>query len=372
MKYNKILVTGGAGFIGSFLVDELVSEGYKVTIFDNLEGQVHGGKIPSYLNKKARFVKGDVRNYKDFQKELKNTDVVFHLAASVGVAQSNYEIKKYVDANIGGMANLVNFLVNEKHHIKKIIMPASMTGLGEGYYKCVNCGRVRPQVRTLKQLKKKDWEMHCPKCKRIVTPIATDEKAQEFPSSIYAITKKAQQDLLLLTGQLYNIPVVALRFFNVYGPRQSLSNPYTGVTAIFISRIKNGQEALIYEDGNQTRDFLSVHDVVRAFKSAMKISRANYQLINIGSGKPTSIKDIAMIIAKKLGRQDLVKISYQARKNDVKHCFADTKKAKKILGFKPKISLSDGFNELLEWSKGEKASDRFSSAEKELKAKGLA
>ncbi len=371
MKYKNILVTGGAGFIGSFLVDELVKEDYKVTIFDNLEMQVHGGKKPDYLNKKARFVRGDVRNYLAFKNEVKKADIVFHLAASVGVAQSNYEISKYVDANIGGMANLANILVNEKHHVKKVVIPASMTGLGEGYYKCKKCGVVRPEIRTLAQLKKKDWEMHCPNCNRVLEPIATDELAQEFPSSVYAITKKAQQDLLLLIGKLYDIPVVALRFFNVYGPRQSLSNPYTGVTAIFISRIKNNQEALIYEDGNQSRDFLSVHDVARAFILAMKKNSANYQLINIGSGKPTSIKAVGETIAKKLGKESLIKISYEARKNDVKHCFADIKKAKRILGFTPKVSLSTGFDELIEWSKGQKSEDLFEKAQNELRKKGI-
>lgn len=371
MTKQKILVTGGAGFIGSFLVDELIKEGYFVRIFDNLEKQVHNGKKPSYLNKKAQFVKGDVRKRSSLLKAIKGIDVVYHLAATVGVAQSNYEIKKYVDVNTGGTANLLDILTNEKHSVKKLIAISSMTGFGEGNYKCINCGTVRPPLRPEGRLKKKNWNIYCPNCERVVTPIATEDDAKEYPSSVYAITKKSQQDLALLHASLYNFPTTVLRGFNVYGPRQSLSNPYTGVSAIFISRLKNNKEAVCYEDGSQSRDFVSVHDVVRAFILAMKRDEANGQVINIGSGEPTSIKEIANTIAKSLGKEDLVKISGEYRKNDVKHCYANITKAKKILGWKPKISLEDGFEELIEWGEKEKAIDSFASAEKELKKKGL-
>lgn len=371
MRYKHILVTGGAGFIGSFLVDDLIKKGYKVRIFDNLEKQVHNGKKPSYLNKKAEFVKGDVRDRISLAKAIKGIDAIYHLAAAVGVAQSNYEIKKYVDVNTGGTANLLDILVNEKHSIKKLVTISSMTGFGEGNYKCTKCGVVRPPIREEKQLKKHDWNVYCPNCVKIVLPIPTEDNAKEYPSSIYAITKKSQQDMALLNASLYNFPTVVLRGFNVYGPRQSLSNPYTGVSAIFISRLKNNREAVCYEDGTQSRDFVSVHDVVRAFILAMEKNIANGNIINIGSGKPTSIKDIAGIIAKSLGKESLVKISGEYRKNDVKHCYANIVKAKKLLGWEPKISLKDGFEELIEWGEKEKAVDGFKSAELELKKKGL-
>lgn len=371
MKYKSILVTGGAGFIGSFLVDELVKKGHIVRIFDNLEKQVHNGKKLSYINNKAQFIKGDVRNRSSLLKALKGIDAVYHLAAAVGVAQSNYEIKKYVDVNTGGTANLLDILVNEKHSVKKLITISSMTGFGEGNYECTKCGIVRPPLRQEKQLLKKDWNIYCTNCHKIVNPVPTEDDAKEYPSSIYAITKKSQQDMVLLNASLYNFPTVVLRGFNVYGPRQSLSNPYTGVSAIFISRLKNNREAICYEDGSQSRDFVSVHDVVRAFILALEKDEANGHVINIGSGIPTSIKEIAIIIAKTLEKENLVKISGEYRKNDTKHCYANISKAKKILGWKPKISLKKGFEELVKWGEKEKAVDTFSEAENELKKKGL-
>jgi len=254
---------------------------------------------------------------------------------------------------------------------KKFVTISSMTGFGEGNYECTKCGIVRPPLRQEKQLKEKDWSMYCPNCNKVVNPIPTEDDAKEYPSSIYAITKKSQQDMALLNASLYNFPTVVLRGFNVYGPRQSLSNPYTGVSAIFISRLKNDREAVCYEDGSQSRDFVSVHDVVRAFILALEKDEANGQVINVGSGKATSIKEIATIIGKALGKVELVKVSGEYRKNDTKHCFANISKAKKLLGWEPEISLKDGFEELIKWGENEKAIDTFSEAEKELKSKGL-
>lgn len=370
-RFKNILVTGGAGFIGSFLVDVLIDKGYKVRILDNLEEQVHHGKRPIYLNKKAEFIKGDVRDYNTLKKVVKGINAIFHLAAAVGVGQSNYEIKKFSDSNIAGLANLLDVLVNTKHKVKKIITNSSMTGLGEGNYKCKNCGIVRPPLRSEEQLQKRDWQMRCPKCRSRIEPVATPEDAVEYPNSIYAITKKTQQDMLMFFGRTYKIPTVALRCFNVYGPRQSLSNPYTGVTAIFISRIKNNQSAIVYEDGQQSRDFISVHDVADALLLTLEGNRADYLVLNMGSGHPTSIKEVAETISKLLGKPGMVKIGGEFRKNDIRHCFADMSKTQKLLSWKPKVTLKDGFKELIEWSSGEKAVDNFSLAEKELKAKGL-
>ncbi len=370
-KYPHILVTGGAGFIGSFLVDQLLQKDYKVRILDNLEDQVHSGKQPKYLNKNAEFIKGDVRNYADLEKAIKGTDAIFHLASAVGVGQSNYQIKKYVDSNVLGTANLLDLLVNKKNKVKKFITISSMTGYGEGNYKCTNCGVVRPSLREETQLKKGDWKLYCPNCGRIVTPTSTDETALDFPNSIYGFSKKAQQDMALIIGKLYSLPIVVLRGFNIYGPRQSLSNPYTGVTAIFISRLKNNQPAVVYEDGQQTRDFVSVHDVVDAFVLALEKDEANYQMFNIGSGKGTSILEIGQTLSKLLGKSDLIQVNQEYRKNDIRHCFADVKKAEKLLGWKPKITLEKGLKELIEWSANEKAEDRFSQAQKELRQKKL-
>jgi len=370
-KYKNILVTGGAGFIGSFLVDKLIKNGYQVRILDNLEEQVHQQKIPSYLNQNAEFIKGDVRDHKVLKDALTSIDAVFHLAAAVGVAQSNYQIKKYADTNIGGTSNLLNILVNENLKIKKIVTISSMTGYGEGNYKCVKCGIVRPPLREELQLEKKDWNLYCPNCQRKVEAVATNEKALDFPNSVYGLSKKVQQDLTLLVGKIYKIPTVVLRGFNVYGSRQSLSNPYTGVTAIFISRLKNNKEVVIYEDGLQSRDFISVHDLVNAFILSLESDEANNQMFNIGSGKGTSILEIAEAVSKLLGKPNLIQINKDYRKNDIRHCFADISKAKKVLGWEPKITLEQGLKELIEWSSNQVAKDKFKNAQAELKQKGL-
>lgn len=370
-KYQNVLITGGAGFIGSFLVDRLIKDGYRVKIFDNLEKQVHFGKKPEYINKNADFIKGDMRNYSNLERAIKGVNIIFHLASAVGVGQSNYQIKKYIDSNILGTANILDLLVNKKNKVEKFITISSMTGYGEGSYKCSNCGIVRPSLREEAQLKKRDWQLYCPICRRLVIPVPTDETALDFPNSIYGFSKKAQQDMALLIGKLYQLPVVVLRGFNVYGPRQSLSNPYTGVTAIFISRLKNNQPAVVYEDGQQTRDFVSVHDIVDAFVLTLEKKEANYEMFNIGSGRGTTILEVGQTLSKLLKKSGLIEVNQKYRKNDIRHCFADIKKAEKLLGWKPKITLERGFKELIEWSKAEKAEDNFLKAQVQLESKGL-
>lgn len=371
MKFKNILVTGGAGFIGSFLVDKLIKSGYKVRVLDNLEEQVHHGGKPKYLNPQAEFIKGDVRNYKTFEKILEGVEVVFHLAARVGVAQSNYEIKDYVDTNIGGMANLLDIVVTKKTKVKKILMLASMTSYGEGDYKCSSCGIVKPSLRSGKQMAKKKWEPFCPHCQKPIIPIPTQENSALLGNSVYALTKETQEELLFHTGKIFNLPVVSLRCFNAYGPRQSLSNPYTGVTAIFISRLKNNQRPVVYEDGLQTRDFISIHDVVDALVGSMVNKRANFGIMNIGSGKQTTIKDMAIVLAKLLDKNIKPKINGEFRKGDIRHCYADISKAKKLIGWQPKTSLEEGLEELINWSQKENPVDLFEAAEKQLRSKKL-
>lgn len=371
VEKSRVLVTGGAGFIGSFLTDALIAKGYKVRVLDNLEEQVHSGNIPSYLNPHAEFLKGDVRDYNTIEKSLVGVDAVFHLAARVGVGQSNYEIKNYTDVNIGGMVNLLDIIVNKKTRVKKIVMTASMTSYGEGEYRCQSCGIVKPCLRFDHQMKKKDWQMYCPTCGGMIVPVPTKETATINNNSIYALSKNVQEEMMFFVGKTYNIPVVSLRCFNVYGPRQSLSNPYTGVTAIFISRLKNDQQPVIYEDGLQSRDFVSVHDVVNALVLSLESERANFEIFNIGGGKPTTIKEIAEIMAKLLGKKISPRINGEFRKNDIRHCFADIAKAKKKLSWIPKVTLAQGFEELIRWSSEIEAVDLFQKAEKELREKKL-
>jgi len=365
----KILVTGGAGFIGSHIVDRLAEKGHDVVVLDNLDKQVHHEK-PNYLNKKAEYVFGDVRDENILKNVLEDVEIVFHEASAVGVGQSMYEIKKYVDVNSLGTANLLDVIVNGNYNIKKIIVASSMSIYGEGSYKCDDCETVYPELREKEQLEKKVWEMLCPICKKIVTPIPTSEEKPLKPTSIYAITKKDQEEMFLTIGRAYGIPAVALRYFNVFGPRQSLNNPYTGVAAIFSSRIKNENPPIIFEDGLQSRDFISVHDIVQANMIVMEKNSADYNSFNIGTGKPVSIKQIADTLTKLYGKKIQSCIIGKFREGDIRHCFAEISKIKR-LGFSPSVSFEDGMKELVLWGGKTSAKDMSEIAIKELENKGL-
>ncbi len=371
MQTKKILVTGGAGFIASHLVDALVEEGHQVTVLDNLESQVHEGKKPEYLNQKAKYVLGDVRKPADWKKALQGQEIVFHEAAAVGVGQSMYQIRNYVEINTLGTANLLDFLANEEHEVEKVVVAASMSSYGEGAYTCNACGVQEVETRDEERLKRNQFEHVCPSCRKDLKPIPTPESKAQNSTSIYAQTKHHQEEMVLLVGKTYGIPAVALRYFNVFGPRQSLSNPYTGVAAIFLSRVKNGNQPVIYEDGAQTRDFVSVHDIVQANLLAMEQKTANFESFNVGSGKPHSIAEIAQTIIDLHHAKLKPSITLESRKGDIRHCFADISKIRSKLGYSPKVSFEYGMKELMEWSKGVKAKDRFDAATKELKSKGL-
>jgi len=365
----KILVTGGAGFIGSHLVNAL-AEKHEVVVLDNLETQVHRGK-PKYLNEKVSYIFGDIRDGDVLRKALEGVEVIFHEAAAVGVGQSMYQIEKYVEVNTMATAKLLDILVNEENDVKKLIVASSMSIYGEGAYECDNCGEVYPKLREEKQLKRREWELRCPYCGEIVKPIPTSEEKPLHPTSIYAITKRDQEEMCLTVGRAYGIPTVALRYFNVYGPRQSLNNPYTGVCAIFSARIKNGKPPLIFEDGLQTRDFVSVHDIVHANILAMERDLGNYEAFNVGTGKATDIITVAETLIN-LYRRDLKpEITNKYRAGDIRHCFADISKIRKKLGFKPKISFEEGMKELVEWADRTEAEDRFEIARRELEERKL-
>lgn len=373
MKYQKILITGGAGFIGSHLTDYLINQGYSVRIMDNLDSQVHpDGSVPVYLNKQAEFIKGDVTQRADWQKALVDVDAVVHFASAVGVGQSMYQIEHYVKVNSLGTAIFLDILANEKHTVKKMLVAGSMSAIGEGLYRCPKCElQQQPDLRKESDLEQKKWEPLCKKCGSSLVSILTDESAVIKSPSVYAINKKNQEDLFLSIGRAYDIPAVSMRFFNVYGPRQSLSNPYTGVTAIFMSRVKNNHPPLINEDGLQSRDFVSVHDVVRACSMALESDKANYEIMHVGSGKATSILQVAQMLIDLSGSNVKPEVSYHYRKGDVRHCTADISKIKKLLGWEPQVSFSQGLKELYEWSKTETAVDQVDKAVQELKERGL-
>ncbi|OGG20636.1 hypothetical protein A3D03_03245 [Candidatus Gottesmanbacteria bacterium RIFCSPHIGHO2_02_FULL_40_13] len=368
----NILVTGGAGFIGSFLVDKLVLLGHQVTIYDNLEPQVHQGKKPKYLNKDAEFIRADICDKDALGKALKSIHIVFHEAAMVGVGQSMYEVIKYTKVNELGTATLLDLIVNKhRDHIKKIIVAASMSEYGEGLYECGKCGRIKPQLRSEQQLKKKTWELKCSDCLSVLRPIPTSEDVPLNCNSIYAINKRVQEDMVLTLGKTFGIPAVALRYFNVYGPRQSLSNPYTGVAAIFISRIKAGKSPVIFEDGLQSRDFVSVHDIVSANIAVMESDKADYQVFNVGSGNKITIVGLAKLLIKIFGSNLTPEITNQFRTGDIRHCLADITKINKSLRWKPEVKYDEGIKELIEWSGEEDSKDYFDQANKILKAKGV-
>jgi len=367
---KHILVTGGAGFIGSFIVDKMVELGNEVRIFDNLDSQVHPNGRPSYLNPKAEFVKGDVAKKDELRKALEDVEIVFHEASAVGVGQSMYQIAHYTNVNNIGTANLLDILVNGKHNVGKILVAASMSSYGEGLYECQNCGIKTPPLRTEEQMAAGKWELIC-KCGRQLKPIPTPETKNLDSNSIYALSKKDQEEMVLMIGKTYGIPAVSLRYFNVFGPRQSLSNPYTGVAAIFMSRIKNDHRPVVYEDGLQTRDFISVHDIVDANISAMKSNSANYESFNVGSGKPQTIKGIAETLAGMYGKNIKPEVTLKFRKGDVRHCFADMSKIKSKIGWQPRVSFEGGMKELIEWSRKEESIDKFDDARRELEERGL-
>jgi len=370
----SVLITGGAGFIGSHLADGLIERGYEVRVLDNLEPQVHKTKVkPVYLNRKVKFIKGDVKNRKDLHKALGGVDAVFHFAANVGIGQSQYQPRRYVETNLMGTANLIEALIERRSQSARVVMAGSMSVYGEGDGFCPKHKLVRPKThRREKDMAAGKWEPRCPFCDRFLDPRPVTEESCPNPTSIYAVTKLSQEQMMLTAGAAHGLAVTSLRFFNVYGARQALSNPYTGVAAIFISRIKHGRRPVVFEDGGQTRDFVHVSDVARACIAAVERDEAIGKVINVGTGKATSVADVAEIIGKAMGSGIKPQITRRFRKGDVRHCVADISLAKRILKFKPRVSLRDGIKELVGWAAGESCEDYFENAHSELVVKNLA
>jgi len=366
MTMFNILVTGGAGFIGSHLVDALIARGHRVRILDAVAPQVHVTGEPQYLNPEAEFIRGDVCDTGLLEKALEGVDVIYHEAAEVGVGQSMYEIQRYVRANDLGTAALLEAVVKRRPQIRKLIVASSMSIYGEGAYRNPDGETVYPAIRPASQLIERQWELICPRTGAVLTPIGTNEEKPLVPTSVYAITKQDQEQFCLVVGRAYGVPTVALRYFNVYGPRQALSNPYTGVCAIFSSRLLNDQKPMIFEDGGQTRDFVHVSDIAQANLLALETDRADYQAVNVGTGRATSVKQVMKMLAEGLGKQIEPEIVGKYREGDIRHCVADIARARALLGYEPKVSLEQGIPELLEWVKKQEASDRVAEATAEL------
>ncbi len=371
------LVTGGAGFIGSHVVDELLARGYRVRVLDDLSPQVHGdgpgasgGRwAPDYLAGDAELVRGSVDDPAAVRRALEGVEVVVHFASLVGVGQSMYRIADYVRVNDLGTARLLEAL--SERPVARLVVASSMSVYGEGAYRTRDGRCVAGGERTLDQLRRREWEPRGPQGEEL-EPTPTPETKPPALASVYALSKFDQERLCLMIGRAYGIPTVALRFFNVYGPRQALSNPYTGVLAIFASRCLNGRPPLLFEDGLQRRDFVSVHDVARACRLALEADAVDGEVLNIGSGEAVTVRDVAERVARRLGRAHLEpEITGDYRVGDIRHCFADITRARERLGYEPLVGFEHGLDELAGWLETQVPVDRVESARRELSARGL-
>ncbi len=366
----RILVTGGGGFIGSHLADRLVAGGHRVTALDLWEPQVHGKRPRPYRNPAVRYVTGDVRRRADIRRTLAGTDVLFHFAAQVGVGQSMYEIDRYVDHNVRGTGVLLEEVLAMRRRPRRIVVASSMSIYGEGRYRCRSCGLTDGVQRRVSDLERKRWEPRCPSCEKPLAAAGTPEGKALDCASVYAVTKRDQEELVLAVGRAYGIPAVALRFFNVYGPRQSLANPYTGVMAIFLSQILNGNPPGIYEDGLQTRDFLSVHDIARCGAWLVGSDRLDGQAVNLGTGRATPVLEVARLLARLCGARVSPRILGAFRAGDIRHCVADNRRLVGA-GFAPRVTLEEGMRELVAWARATGAVDRTATARRELARRKL-
>ncbi|HWK08584.1 MAG TPA: NAD-dependent epimerase/dehydratase family protein [Vicinamibacterales bacterium] len=366
----NILITGGAGFIGSHVADELLHAGHRVRALDNLSPQVHGPDAarPRYLHRDVEFLRGDVRDADAVRRALDGIDAVYHFASAVGVGQSMYEIGHYTSVNNGGTAVLLEALI--EHPVNRLIVASSMSLYGEGLHRAPGGELREGRERPLEQLRAGDWEVRGVDG-TVLEPVPTPESKTPSLSSVYALSKFDQERMCLMIGRAYGIPTVALRFFNVFGTRQALSNPYTGVLAIFASRLLNGNAPLIFEDGLQRRDFVSVYDIAQACRLALDVPGAAGRALNIGSGTPYTIRDVAAMLSGILGKAIESEICGKYRVGDIRHCFADITEARAVLGYEPRVTLEDGLVELAEWLQDQAAVDRVDDASRELAARGL-
>ncbi len=375
---ERVLITGGAGFIGSHIALKLIEKGYKVTVLDILLEQIHGSDpektSPLYcsIKDKVCFIKGDVCDKALLKQVLEDVDFVIHLAAETGTGQSMYEIKRYIDVNIGGTALLLDILTNTKNHVKRVVVAESRAIYGEGKYHCEKCGDVYPNERKDDDMSKGDFECHCPKCGGKVKLVATTEDSAIHPSSVYGIGKQVQGQLVHLICKNIGIESVSFRYQNVYGPGQSLTNPYTGILSIFSNRIKSHKGINIFEDGKESRDFVYIDDVVNATIAGMEIPEVNGRVFNVGTGIATDVLTVAKTLCKHYGIEVPLTVSGNYRLGDIRHNYADITLAKQILGFQPKWTFDAGIKQFTDWvNRQELQTDNYEASLEEMKQKGL-
>jgi dTDP-L-rhamnose 4-epimerase len=374
MKNKCVLVTGGAGFIGSNLSVALVSKGYRVKVLDNLSPQIHSESPQLYNRIQGRvdFCHGSVLSHRDWSEALRDVDVVVHYAAETGTGQSMYEVEKYTKVNIQGSSIFLDILASGEHRVKKMILASSRAVYGEGKHSCVLCGPVYPKERKEADMSKGDFLVKCPNCGANTTLLATDEDSPAQPTSIYGVTKYVQEQMFMMMGRSLNIPAVALRYQNVYGPGQSLSNPYTGILSIFSTRILNENQINIFEDGKESRDFVHIDDVVKATILSIEKKEANDQVFNVGSGVAVDVVDVARALAKAYARKSDIRVSGNYRLGDIRHNYADVSKIKSFLGFNSEVKFADGVQSFTDWVKSQAiVADLFEMSIREMKEKGF-
>ena len=368
----RVLVTGGAGFIGSHFIDRLLAAGHEVRVLDSLDPQVHSG-WPDYLAADVDRIEGDVRDRDAVKRALAGVDRLVHLAAAVGVGQSMYEIERYTSVNAMGAAVVLEAAMDVRGELEKAVVASSMSIYGEGLYRCPAEDVLHtPEPRSDEQLARREWELVCPSCGAALEPTGTPESKPLHPLSIYAVGKRDHEEMFLAWGRAYKVPTTALRFFNVYGPRQALSNPYTGVAAIFASRLLNTRPPVVFEDGRQSRDFVHVTDIAAGLEAALDPGKGDYRAINLGTGVSTSVLRVAEVLARELGVGVEPELRQEYRAGDIRHCYGDISLARQELGYEPRVTFDDGMSELAEWLADQEAEDRVEEATAALVERGLA
>jgi len=374
---GKILITGGLGFIGLETAKALVEQGQQVLLLDNLNPQIHGAvpdlsSLAILRHPLIEIVRGDVCDPSVWSRVLNGVSCVVHLAAETGTAQSMYQICRYSDTNVGGTASLLDYLANHSHNVQKVVLASSRSVYGEGAYMCEHCGLVYPPMRSESMFHAHEWEPVCPECHQTVRATATPEFAKTSPASIYAATKLAQEDLVRIATHALGIPVVIFRFQNVYGEGQSLKNPYTGILSIFSNQLRQNLTINLYEDGEESRDFVHVSDVARAVALGVLSEEGNASTFNVGSGYPTSVARIAHLLKDRFRIASKIVVSGQYRLGDIRHGYADLSAIRAKLGFVPNISLEEGLDRFVAWVRTQRIEpDRLATATQELLARGL-
>ncbi|MFH1022489.1 MAG: NAD-dependent epimerase/dehydratase family protein [Planctomycetota bacterium] len=368
-----ILITGGAGFIGSHTADRLLAEGHRVRILDCLDPQIHGGtgEFPAYLHPAVEKIRGDVRNPADLNIALDGVDAVYHFAALTGVGQSMYDMKSYVDVNGTGTATLIEAIIKRRQKLKRFVLASSRAVYGEGSGACPAHGLVHPAPRRRLDLEAGRFGALCPVCQAEVRSVPTPEDRPLSPISVYAWTKKQQEEYVRYAAETFGLPGTILRYFNVYGSRQSLKNPYTGVVSIFYSRMKAHQPIALYEEGLPGRDFVHVSDVARANALALSAEVPPGTILNIGSGIESTIQDVAEALAEAGNQKALLISTGEFRVGDIRSCHADISRARNLLEYEPKVSLKQGMAEFASWAGTEESVDLYQKTVDELDRHGL-